>query len=102
MSEPLKEYEGALRAKIAILGPEECRVEWLDLAGNVVWAETVKPKAGYSFMSQIVGEGRFRTEPGHFVDGDGKRHFVMKCDPGRIGSLFGDVHAFSDGSTPSV
>lgn len=91
MSEPLKTYSGELRAKITILEPEEASIEWCDRNGLVVWMETSKPREGMSFMSQIVCTGEFKTVPGYFVDEDGKRHFVMKCDPGELGAFGGQV-----------
>lgn len=89
MNEPRKTYQGTLRPKITILGPEEARIEWCDRDGNAIWTETAKPREGFSFMSQITCDGEFSTSPGYFVDEEGKRHFVMKCDTGKLGSIFG-------------
>lgn len=96
MSEPLKTYAGTLRPRITILGLEEAKVEWINTEGVVVWTETSKPRQGYSFVSQITCVGEFATSPGYFVDEDGKRHFVMKCDPGRLGVPFGNVEMFTN------
>lgn len=96
MSEPLKAYEGTLRPKITILDEEQAKVEWLDDVGTVIWTETVKPRKGYSFMSQVTCTGKFNIAPGYFVDEDGKRHFVLNCDPGKLGALFSTVNMFGN------
>jgi hypothetical protein len=81
-------YSGELRPRITIIAIDHARVEWLNVDNVVIWTEDVKPPIGMSFMSQIVCDGNFSTRPGYFVDPLGKRHFVMACDPGRLGSMF--------------
>lgn len=83
----VQQHSGVLRAKITPLGGRAVKVEWFDPATlAVVWTETCDPADGMSFVSQIQCEGDFRTVSGFFIDGEGKRHFVMHADPGRLGA----------------
>ena len=88
MTDVRKTYEGDLRPKITILSQNHAQVEWLDPDGTVVWTEQCKPADGISFMSQVQCSGSFAIKPGYFVDANGKNHYVLKCEPGRLGALF--------------
>lgn len=97
VKEPPKEFHGTLRPRISILSEEAIKVEWLDLTDSVnpvtIWTETIKIKPECAAMSQIECTGDFKTVPGLFYDAEGRRHFVMKCEPGRLG-VFGQMIAF--------
>lgn len=86
------QYAGVLRPQITILSADRARVEWVDPATReVVWTEECSPRAGCAFVSQIECKGEFRPLPGYFVDADGKRHFVLAAEPGRLGAKMGEV-----------
>lgn len=111
-SEPLKSYIGTLRPRISIIEVEAAtpfeptqavRIEWWDDANPIfdaegkpvpAWIETAKLHEGRAFVSHIVCTGNFVTTQAFEVDEDGKRHFRIKCDPGRLGAPFGDVQMF--------
>ena len=83
------EYTGVLRPRFTILAQDHARVEWIDVeSGYVIWTEECKPPNDWSFASQIVCSGTFNIQPGHFIDPEGKRHFVLKCDTGQLGTTF--------------
>lgn len=64
------------------------QLDWFDpQTMETVWTETCEPHAGFSFASQIVCSGEFRPASGFFIDSEGKRHFVMHADPGRLGAV---------------
>jgi hypothetical protein len=88
MADIAKQYQGTLRPRISIPEPGRVKVEWIDVdTGVVIWTETGKPREGRSFVSQIIASGKFETAPPYEVDSEGKRHFVMACEPGRLGVL---------------
>lgn len=86
---PAQSYSGQLRAKVTILAIDRCRIEWIkgDNPSLVVWTEDIAITPGMSAVSQIAGEGEFEPRPGFFVDGAGKRHFVVQLEPGKIGVI---------------
>lgn len=89
MTEPAKSHSGVLRPRIAILAMDHARVEWFDPESQtVIWTEECRPPNGWGFASQIVCSGDFSVQPGHFIDADGKRHYVLKADTGQLGALF--------------
>lgn len=103
MSEPLKQYAGTLRPRFTYLETitdkfgipyHTLKVQWVNAEGVVIWTETAKCQDGHAFVSQITCVGEFSTSNTYYVDEDGKRHFVMKCDPGVLGVPFGQVDMF--------
>ena len=86
----MKNYSGTLRPKITPLADGRIRVEWMDEEGVAIWTEGVKPKEGCGFMAQIECTGEFKvSRDNYMVDADGKRHFVLDAEEGRIGAVFG-------------
>jgi len=86
MAEPLKTYSGTLRPCITIIGPGQIKIQWVNADGVTIWTETAKPWEGHAFASQITCTGEFSVSNTFMVDTDGKRHFVLTCDPGRLGA----------------
>ena len=91
MTAPLKSYSGTLRPRITPLGGNSTKVEWVnETDGSVVWVETCTPNDGFAFMSQIVCTGDFATQTSsYFIDTEGKRHFVLHAEEGRLGAAMG-------------
>lgn len=99
--EPRKEYTGTLRPRFTMLEDgKRVRIEWLDEeTDTVIWTEEIRAMPGCSFVSQIVCRGGFVAQGGgYYIDGLGRKHHVMRCDPGKLGAIFpggGNLEVFS-------
>jgi hypothetical protein len=81
------EYNGTLRARVTLI-EGGAKIEWFDpQTMETVWTETCTPRPGMAFVSQIECSGEFHPRAGFFMDGEGKRHFVLHADPGELGAV---------------
>ena len=79
------DYQGTLRPRITVRDGQPVQVEWLASGGEIIWTENVILRDHRTFASQIECTGEFRIVPGHFVDDEGRRHFVLQAELGRLG-----------------
>lgn len=80
-------YEGKLRVKCTPLDGA-LKIEWWDEVNRVaIWTETIKHREDHSFVAQIACTGTFAPSGGYYIDEDGLRHHVLKCDPGQLGVM---------------
>lgn len=87
---PKQEHFGLLRPQVSTIDDNaRIQVEWVGPTGEIVWTETMENRAGQAAVSQIQCEGTFSVQSGMYVDSEGKRHYVLKADPGRVGAPFG-------------
>ena len=85
---PKQEHFGALRPQVSV-EEDRIKVEWVSPDGVIVWTETMEARPGQAAVSQIECDGKFVVRSGMYVDASGKRHFILKADPGRLGAPFG-------------
>ena len=88
-----KFFQGTLRPKIKPIGVDlqtglfEVEVEWIEMQTNeLVWKETIRIPPNQSAFSQIQSTGYAQPVDGCFVDENGKRHFVLRAEPGIFGA----------------
>lgn len=90
-----KFFQGTIRPKIKPLGIDlatgfaEIEIEWIEMQTNRrVFLETIKIPPKNAAFSQIQCTGLSKPVDGIFVDEHGKRHFVLRAEPGELGLPF--------------
>lgn len=79
-------YKGTLRPRYSRVDEKRIKIEWVKDDGTI-WKTETCVLENKSFVSQIECSGEFNIKPGYFWK-EGKRHFVLKANPGKLGVPF--------------